>query len=165
LRPHYPYAGRFLSEDQLWHKEELEHTAPSPMVPHRKLPLDTRAPLAGRRGTRLTLQLLVAMVTMGSVGCDRLPLGYTSIADVVRNAGSYEGKAVKVQGKVTDVMQLPLAELRYYVLRQDDAEVVVFARENVPAIGEEVSAVGTVSSVAIVGATSIGLHLTEQRRW
>ncbi|MFI5365904.1 MAG: hypothetical protein ACHQ4J_09780 [Candidatus Binatia bacterium] len=135
------------------------------MVPHRKLSAHTQALLAGRRRTRVTTQLLVAVVTMASVGCDRLPFGYTSIGDVVRKAGSYEGKTVKLRGTVTDVVQLPLAEIRYYVLRQDDAEVVVFARENVPASGDEVSVVGTVSSVAIVGATSIGLHLTEQRRW
>ncbi|HXQ21705.1 MAG TPA: hypothetical protein VN812_08525 [Candidatus Acidoferrales bacterium] len=149
----------------LWHKEELERTVPLHMVSHRKLSAHTQALLAGRRRTRVTIQLLVVVVTMASVGCDRLPFGYTSIGDVVRKAGSYEGKTVKLRGTVTDVVQLPLAEIRYYVLRQDDAEVVVFARENVPASGDEVSVVGTVSSVAIVGATSIGLHLTEQRRW
>lgn len=135
------------------------------MVPRQRLSAHTRVPLAGRPPIRVAIQLFVAVLTMTSVGCDRLPFGYTSIADVVRKAGSYEGTTVKVQGKVTDVVQLPLADIRYYVLRQDAAEVVVFARENVPAIGEEVSVAGTVSSVAIVGATSIGLHLTEQRRW
>jgi hypothetical protein len=117
------------------------------------------------RQARLTIQVLCVVVAMASVGCERLPFGYTSIADVARKAGSYEGQTVKVQGQVSNVVQLPFAEVRYYVLRQNEAEVVVFTRQNVPAVGEQISVVGTVSSVAIVGATSIGLHLTEQRRW
>jgi hypothetical protein len=122
-------------------------------------------PLAIRRHARLTIPALFVLVATVSASCDRLPFGYTPIADVVQKPGSFEGKTVKVQGTVTNVVQLPFAAVRYYTLQQGDAEVVVFARENVPAMGEQISVVGTVSSVAVVGATSIGLHLTEERRW
>ena len=111
-----------------------------------------------------TFGLLLVVATL-SAGCDRLPFGYTPIADIVQKSGSFEGKTVKVKGTVTNVVQLPFAELRYYTLRQGDAEVVVFTHDNVPGMGEQISVVGTVTSVAIVGATSIGLHITEQRHW
>ena len=112
---------------------------------------------------RIAYALLV-LATL-SAGCDRLGFGYTPISDVVKNAGSYEGKPVKVRGKVIDVVQLPVAGVRYYVLREGDAELLVVPTENVPAMGAQVSVVGTVSSLAIVGETSIGLHLSEERRW
>ena len=98
-------------------------------------------------------------------GCERLPVGYTSISDLVQKPANYEGRTVKVRGQVIDVVQLPLPSVRYYHLREGVAEILVWATNHAPATGEQVSVVGTVSSVAIVGSASIGLHLTEQRRW
>ncbi len=105
--------------------------------------------------------LLLALLS----ACNRLGFGYTPISDIVQKAGSYEGKTVKVRGKVGDVVQLPIGGVRYYMLREGDAELMVVPAENVPAMGEQVSVVGTVSGLAIVGGTNIGLLLTEQRRW
>ncbi len=99
------------------------------------------------------------------VGCQRLPVGYTSISDLVQKPANYEGRTVKVRGQVTDVVQLSLPSVRYYHLQEGDAEILVWATEHAPATGEQVSVVGTVSSMAIAGSASIGLHLTEQRRW
>jgi hypothetical protein len=99
------------------------------------------------------------------VGCERPPVGYTSISDLVLRPANYEGKTVKVRGQVTDVVQLPLPSVRYYHLREGDAEILVWATEHLPATGEQVSVVGTVSSMGIVDSAGVGLHLTEQRRW
>lgn len=123
-------------------------------------------PPVRRMKRRSLLRMVQALLVLALLsGCDRLGFGYTPISDIVQKAGSYEGKTVKVRGKVSDVVQFPLGGVRYYTLRDHDAELLVVAAENVPAMGEQVSVVGTVSSVAIVGEKSLGLHLTEQRRW
>jgi hypothetical protein len=114
-----------------------------------------------RRGALVPLVLLLVSLA----GCDRLPVGYTAVADIVRAPGSYENKQVKVRGEVTDAVKLPFPDVRYYSLREGDAEITVFAAETVPGVGDRVSVVGTVNSPAIIGGVGLGLHLTEQRRW
>ncbi|MBP1686670.1 MAG: hypothetical protein H6Q33_2813, partial [Deltaproteobacteria bacterium] len=52
-----------------------------------------------------------------------------------------------------------------YSLRDGDAEIIVFAGESVPGVGDRVSVAGTVDSPAIIGGVGIGLHMTERRRW
>ncbi|MFN8624919.1 MAG: hypothetical protein U0587_02880 [Candidatus Binatia bacterium] len=113
-----------------------------------------------RRGFVVALVLLASLAA-----CDRLPVGYTPVADIVRAPGRYENKQVKVRGEVTDVVKLPFPDVRYYHLRDGDAEIMVFAGETVPGLGDRVSVVGTVNSPAIVGGVGLGLHMTEQRRW
>jgi hypothetical protein len=108
---------------------------------------------------------VVALGVLAVSGCERLPFGYTALADLVHAPGEYEGKMVKTRGEVKDVVKLPLPDLRYYLLKDGDAEIVVFAATTVPAIGAHISVVGRVSSPAIIGGTAIGLHLTEQEHW
>ncbi len=115
--------------------------------------------------TRSLLLGAVILVVVLATGCDRLGIGYTSIRDIAQKPSAYEGKTVKVRGEVSDVVQVPVAGLRYYTLRDGDAELFVVPSENVPAMGERTSVTGVVSSIAVVGGTSIGLHLTEERRW
>ena len=111
------------------------------------------------------LVLAAALLSIAASGCDRLPFGYLSVSEVVQKAGAYEGKTVKVKGAVSDVVQLPFVAFRYYVIKQGDAEIVVFPSGNVPAKGDQVSVIGTVSSLAVVGDTSIGLHIIEKEHW
>ncbi len=107
----------------------------------------------------------LVLAWLALAGCDRLPFGYTPVADIVRAPGSYENKQVTVRGEVSDVVKLPFPDVRYYSLRDGDAEIIVFASENVPGVGDRVSVVGTVNSPAIIGGVGLGLHMTEQRRW
>jgi len=81
---------------------------------------------------------LVMLLLLALSGCDRSPFGYTPIADVIHAPGQYEGKAVKVRGEVTDAVKLPVAEVQYYVLKDGDAEVVVFPSAGLPATGSRV---------------------------
>jgi hypothetical protein len=113
-----------------------------------------------RRAHTVCVLFVLALI----LGCERLPVGYTSISDLVQKPADYEGKTVKVRGQVTDVVQLPLPSVRYYHLREGDAEILVWATQHLPATGEQVSVVGTVS-MGILDSAGIGLHLTEQRRW
>ncbi len=105
------------------------------------------------------------LVLLALAGCDRLPFGYTPVADIIRAPGSYENKQVTVHGEVTDVVKLPFPDVHYYSLRDGDAEIIVFVGESVPGIGDRVSVAGTVNSPAIIGGVGLGLHMTEQRRW
>jgi hypothetical protein len=115
------------------------------------------------RSRSTTLAVLIAAMTF--TACDWLPVGYTPIAELLRAPGEYEGKTVKVRGRVIDAVKLPIVELRYYALRDGDAELVVCASNSVPAVGAQVTVVGTVDNAAIIGGQAIGLHLVEQRRW
>ncbi len=38
------------------------------------------------------------------------PSAYTKVGDIVKNSSAFEGKEVKIQGKVTNVTKLPLVE-------------------------------------------------------
>ena len=113
----------------------------------------------------VVLGSLMAVCVLAVSGCQRSPFGYVALADLVHAPGEYEGKIVKTRGEVKDVVKLPLPDLRYYLLKDGDAEIVVFAATTVPAVGAHISVVGRVSSPAIIGGTAIGLHLTEQEHW
>jgi hypothetical protein len=116
--------------------------------------------LTGPRGWRVAFLTLVALIA-----CDRLPFGYTKIAEILRAPGQYDGKTVKIQAHVKDAVKLPIADARYYVLDQDGATIFVIPASGLPAVDTIVSVVGTVSSPAIIGGVGIGVHLREQRRW
>ena len=56
-------------------------------------------------------------------GCDYLPFGYTAIRDIVAAPANFEGKEVKLKGKVTDITRVPIVELKSFALNDDTAEI------------------------------------------
>ena len=97
-------------------------------------------------------------------GCDYLPFGLTSIKEIVTSPGQFEGKEVRVRGKVKDITKIPLVDLKLYVLDDGSGEVTVVASGNLPAVNETVLLKGVVESVAIMGGESIGLRIKETKR-
>ena len=97
-------------------------------------------------------------------GCDYMPFGYTSIGEINRNPGRYEGKEVKVKGKVINISKLPFLETKIYMIRDETGEINVFTERNLPAMGETIAIRATVKTTAIFGEQSFGLRLQEKKK-
>lgn len=97
-------------------------------------------------------------------GCDYLPFGYTPIKDIVAAPANFEGKEVKLEGKVKEITRLPIVELQAFDLQDDTGEISVHTQGNLPAVNDHVRLKGTVTSPAIIGGQSLGLHVRETKR-
>jgi hypothetical protein len=106
------------------------------------------------------LGLVVAMT-----GCDALPFGFTSIKDIAANPAQFEGKVVKLQGRVSGVAHLPFVELKAYSLRDDTGEITILTQAELPTEEAQVGVRGTVKSAAIFGGSSLDLRVEEVSRF
>ena len=113
---------------------------------------------------RILPGLALAAVVLAVAGCATLGVGVTPAADIKRSPASFEGKEVTLKGTVRDVTKLPFVELKRYILTDSTGDITVTTRSAAPAKGERLIVRGVVSSNAIVGSHSFGLHLTERER-
>jgi len=109
---------------------------------------------------KVAILLCVALVTGG---CDYLPFGYTPIKDIVAAPGGFESKEVKIKGKVTEAIKLPILG-QAFMLRDETGEITVITKGTLPSAGTEVTLTGIVKSTAIVGGQSLGLRVEETKR-
>ena len=123
---------------------------------------DERASMTGKLH-RILPGLALAM-TLVAAGCGHLGIGVTTAADIKRNPASFEGKEVTLKGTVREVTKLPIVELKAYVLADSTGEITVTTKSTPPAKGERLIVRGEVSSAAIIGGHSFGLHLGERDR-
>ncbi len=113
-------------------------------------------------------KMLLGVVLTGLLalsGCDYLPFGFTPVKEIVTSPAQFEGKEVRVKGKVKDIVKVPLVDLKLYVLDDGSGEVTVVAGESLPAVNETVTLKGVVESMAIMGGESIGLRIKETKRF
>lgn len=106
----------------------------------------------------------VALVVL-LAGCDGLPFGNTAIRDVTTSPANFEGKDVKLKGKVTGISKLPILDIKTYTLRDDTGEITVSTQGALPAVNDSVALQGTVKNTAIIGGQSLGLRVEEARRF
>ena len=111
--------------------------------------------LAGALAVSLTLML---------AGCDYLPFGYTTVKEISATPASFEGKEVKVKGKVRTVAKF--FGMQGFILQDEAGEITVSTATgtDLPAEGAEVALRGTVHSAAIVGGSAMGLRIDETKR-
>lgn len=95
-------------------------------------------------------------------GCDYLPFGYTAVKEITAAPGSFEGKEVKVRGKVKG--SLKLLAIQAFTVQDDTGEIVVTTAGDLPVVGSDVAVKGTVKSAAIVGGAALGLRVEETKR-
>jgi hypothetical protein len=117
----------------------------------------SRSPVAGHR-SRLIVAAAFTVLTLA--GCDYF--GFTPIKDIVATPGQFDGKEVKIKGKVADPVQV--LSLKTFTVRQEGAEITVSTDGTLPAAGADVAAKGVVKSAVIVGGKSLGLHVKETQR-
>ena len=118
--------------------------------------LITRCPAAA-----LALAGALAAVIM-TAGCDYLPFGYTPIREITAAPGQFEGKEVKIKGRVKNVLKL--LGVRAYSLQDDTGNITVVTEGQLPAENSEVALRGVVKSAAIIGGSAIGLKVDETKR-
>lgn len=106
-------------------------------------------------------RFLLCLPALALLGCG---LGPTSIAEIRRNPGAFEGKTVTLRGKVTSVNQLPFLASKAYKLEGGGEEIWVTTEAAVPATDERVVVRGRVQSLAILGSSPLGLHVKESSR-
>src|SRR3990172_11651668 len=102
---------------------------------------------------RLSFALLAVTIL---AGCDYLPFGYTPIKDIVAAPASFEGKEVKLKGKVKEITKLPIVNLQWFVLQDDSGEISVSTQGNLPSVNDRVKLKGVVKSAVIIGGKSLG---------
>lgn len=111
----------------------------------------------------LTGALLAGMLLLS--GCDYLPFGQTPVREIVAAPTQFEGKEVRIRGKVKDVTKIPLVNLSMYVVDDGSGELTVIAHDKLPAVNDTVNVTGVVESAAIIGGQSIGMRIKETRRF
>lgn len=97
-------------------------------------------------------------------GCASLPFGYTQIREITAAPASFEGKEIKIKGKVKSLTKIPLLEIGMFTLDDGTGEILVIPTGTVPAEQASVAISGRVESLAIIGGKSIGLHIKETGR-
>jgi len=107
--------------------------------------------------------LLIAVLLLA--GCDALGLGVTPIREVTAAPANFEGKEIRLKGRVLSVTKLPLIDVKTYTLRDDSGEITVSTKGELPSVNDSGGVSGTVKSAAIVGGQSLGLRVEEVRRF
>jgi hypothetical protein len=108
--------------------------------------------------------ILFCFLVSTVISCDKLLFGYTKISDIVKNPAAFDGKEIKIRGKVTTVTKLPLIEKKFYNLDDGTGQILVTTEQNIPGMGETVAVKVRIESTAIGDNQSIGLHATELKR-
>ncbi len=120
----------------------------------------------GRWSSFRALATLWSVIILAvGIGCDALDVGYTKIGEVTRKPSLFDGKEIKIRGKVVDVLKLPLVETKFYTVKDETGELLIVTATAPPGMGAEVRVRGSIESMAIIGDKSIGLHLKETQRW
>ena len=101
-------------------------------------------------------------VGMALAGCDYMPFGYTPIKEITAAPGQFEGKEVKLKGRVKGVVKL--LGVKAFSLQDETGDLTVVTDGQLPAENSDVALKGVVKSAAIIGGTAIGLKVDETKR-
>ena len=116
------------------------------------------------RSSRIIRLLAAAVLTAAGVlsltGCDYF--GFTPIKEILAKPAHFDGKEVKIRGKVTRVAKI--LALKGYNLQDDTGEITVITYGKLPAENDEVAIKGKVTSAVILSGSAIGLRVEETQR-
>lgn len=115
----------------------------------------------GSSGRRV-MALAVVAFALTLTGCDYLPFGYTPVKEITAAPANFEGKEVKLKGKVASIIKL--MGLQAYTLQDETGEITVTTQGRLPATGDAVALKGVVKSAVIIGGQSLGLRVEETKR-
>lgn len=124
--------------------------------------------LPGKRDSKAGIRSALIAVSLIAIccltGCDYLPFGYTKIGEIIAKASQFEGREVKIRGKVTDSNKIPLLDIKSYSLEDDTGTITVITSGSLPAIGHEIQIRGIAQNMLVAGGQSFGLTLKETTR-
>ncbi|MHB9119216.1 MAG: hypothetical protein ACYC2R_13225 [Burkholderiales bacterium] len=95
--------------------------------------------------------------------CDQLA-GTTPIKDIVADSARFEGKEVRIQGKVSQLTKIPFLDLREYTVRDAGGEIAVTPKDKLPAMDEAVTVKGVLENTAIIGGQGLRPRIRETLR-
>ena len=111
-----------------------------------------------------TFRIIMLALALSLSACEYLPFDFTPIGQILDQAASFEGREVKIRGRVVDVNKIPLIDVRTYTLRDNSGEIVVLNPTELPGIGDEIALRGRVESLVILGGLSMGTIVKETGR-
>ena len=103
---------------------------------------------------------LALAAALSLAGCDYF--GFTPIKEIVATPAHFDGKEVKIRGRVTRVAKV--LAMKGYNLRDETGEITVITYGKLPAENDEVSIKGKVTSSVIMSGSAIGLRVEETQR-
>ncbi len=111
---------------------------------------------------RVALRLsIVAALAVTVSGCG---LRRPDIYELQREPWRYHDRTVEIDGVVTSSWGLPLAPVGFYRISDGTGEVTVLSQgRRTPGRGARVIVRGRVGELAVLGGSSVGLHLREER--
>jgi hypothetical protein len=111
--------------------------------------------------TRFSRFAAVALVLALTSAC---ALRSPRIADLQNDPARYHNRSVKISGTVTNSWGVPLVPFKFYRVDDGTGEVTVLSNSlrGTPTRGSRVSVKGKVEDIAVLGGTSLGLHLKEE---
>jgi hypothetical protein len=109
----------------------------------------------------LFLAPILASVMM-LAGCDYLPFGYTPIREITAAPAQFEGKEVKIKGRVKSIVKL--LGVKAFSLQDETGDIIIATDGQLPAENTEAAVKGVVRSAVIVGGVSLGLKVDETKR-
>lgn len=105
--------------------------------------------------------LVIAVTAAIAAGC---ALHRPDIHDLQREPWRYHDRDVEIDGVVTNSWGAPLVPVRFYRVSDGTGELVVLAQGGrPPARGAKVVVRGQLSELAVLGGSSVGLHLREEK--
>ena len=105
------------------------------------------------------ITFLIALSALIS-GC---ALRSPDIDDLQRDPWKYQDKSVQIDGVVTSSWGAPLLPMRFYRVSDGTGELTVLSQgRRTPTRGARVRVRGRVGELAVLGGSSIGLHLREE---
>lgn len=113
-------------------------------------------------------KLFAALTVMGLLlagGCASLPVGFTDVREIKAAPANFDGKEVKLKGRLKVLAKVPLIEVALYSLDDGTGEIMVIPAEKTLPVDQGTIAIsGVVESMAIVGGSSLGLHIKDARK-
>ena len=116
--------------------------------------------------SRVTSHAIAAVMALAAItlaGCDYLPFGYTTVKEIVTSPGQFEGREVKIKGRVASILKL--GAIKAYTLQDESGErIMIVTGGQLPAENSEVVLKGKVASALIVGGAAVGQRVEETKR-
>ena len=109
-----------------------------------------------------TISILFVLCLL--VACDATKTKKLTIGEILSNPSAFDGREIKLKGRVTEVLKIPMVEIKLYFLEDETGKIPVLTDGNVPALNRSIRIKGVVDNVAIVGIQSVGTHIKEIKR-
>lgn len=106
----------------------------------------------------------IGITTLFGCGDARQVVPFHSIADIASKPLEWEGRTVRLKGKVTTLVAIPLVNVMYYEIEDATGRIFVETRRGLPAKGENLAIQGEVKNKVVLGDFSAGLVVVESGR-